>query len=77
MMEDGYALYDKRTGQRLDLPRQQIETDIEMPVKAIVTMTSYVQHLVGQLEWDAEWEKMLRELPELSEPPELFRAEAV
>ena len=74
MTENGYALYDKRTRERLDLSREEIETNIEMLVKVIVTFKSDVQHLVGQLEWDAEFEKMFRELTELSEPSELFEA---
>ena len=72
MMEGGYALYDKRTGKHLDLVCKEIETNIEMAVKVIVTLKSYVPHLVGQLDWDAEIERRSQELPELSEPPEIL-----
>lgn len=67
MTEDGYALYDKRTGNRLELHRDQLEKKIEQAVKAIVTLEADVQHLVGQLKWDEEFEEMFRALPQMPE----------
>ena len=69
LAEQGYALFDWRTGRRLDITRAQIETNIEMAIKAIVALEANVQHLVHQLKWDEEFEKLFRTLPELAEPP--------
>lgn len=64
MTDSGYALYDKRTGKRLELYREQIEKNIEQTIKAIVELEASVQHVVGQIEWEEEFEKMFRELTE-------------
>jgi hypothetical protein len=68
MTEDGYALYDKRTGHRFELNREQLENNIQQAVQAIVTLKANVQNVVGRLEWHEEFEKMFREIKELPEP---------
>jgi hypothetical protein len=66
MTDTGYALYDWRTRKRLEISREQIEKNIHLGVKAIVTLEANVQHLVHQLNFDAEFEKLFSTLPEIS-----------
>jgi hypothetical protein len=68
MSERGYALYNWRSGKRLELNREQIETKMDLAVKAIVTLEVHVQQFVHQLKWDEEFEALFSTLPELSEP---------
>ncbi len=49
MIDTGYALYDWRTRERLEISRDQIEQNIHRGVKAIVALEANVQHLVHQL----------------------------
>jgi hypothetical protein len=69
--EQGYELYDWRTRRRLDISREQIETNIKLAVEAIVTLEANVQHLIQQLKWDDEFEKLFSTLPECSDSPAL------
>jgi len=69
MTEGGYALYDWRTRCRLDISCKEIETNIELAVKAIVTLEANVQYLFRELNWDEEFEELFSTVPALSEPP--------
>lgn len=50
--EHGFALYNWRTDKRLELDLQQIETKIDLAVKAIVTLEAHGEQLVHQLRWN-------------------------
>lgn len=67
MTDSGFALYNWRTRRRLEISHDQIVQNIELAVKAIVTLEAHVQHLVGQMEFDEEVEKLFSTLPEFSE----------
>jgi hypothetical protein len=66
MADTGYALYDWRTRKRLEISREGLEENIRLGVKAIVALEANVQHLVRQLNFDAEFEKLFKTLPEVS-----------
>src|SRR5262249_9182267 len=70
MTDTGYALYDWRTRQRLEMNFDVIENNINLAIKALVELEAHVPHLVHQLEWDAEFEELLKTIPELAEFPD-------
>jgi hypothetical protein len=68
MTESGYALYDWRTGQRLEIHRDVIVEGIQSGIKVIGTLGVNVRPLVGQFELEEELEKLFKSMPDLSEP---------
>ena len=63
---DGYALFDKKTGERLSISETECKEKLDELVKVIVTLEAYVPHLVGALDFDKEIEEMLRSDQELA-----------
>ena len=68
MTDTGYALYDWRTRQRLEIHRDVIVENINLAVKVMMTFKANIQPLVGLLALDEELDKLFSTLPELSEP---------
>jgi hypothetical protein len=69
LTEHGYALYDWRTGRRLQITREQIELKINLASTAMAELEGHVQHLVHLLTWDEEFERLFSTLPEFSKTP--------
>lgn len=63
MTDTGYALYDWRTRQRLEISREQIKKNLLLGVKTIVALEENVQRLV-ELNFDADFEKLFSTLRE-------------
>jgi hypothetical protein len=70
MADNGYALFDWCTRQRLEIHRDVIVENIQLALNAMVKLEANVAHLIGQLKLDEELDKLFSTLPEISEPDE-------
>jgi hypothetical protein len=70
MSEQGYELYDWRTGKRLDISLEQVEANINRAVKVMVNLEAHVHRFVHQLKWDEEFERLFSMIPEPLEAPD-------
>ncbi len=63
--DDGLALYNWRTRQRLSMSCEECETKIEEVWRVIVTLTAYAPRLVGMLDYDRLFEQVFSAAPDL------------
>jgi hypothetical protein len=68
MTESGYALYDWRTGHRLEIHRDVIVEGIQSAIKVTGILGVNVQPLVGQFKLEEELEKLFKSMPEFAQP---------
>lgn len=68
MTGTGYALYDWRTRQRLEIHQDVIVKNIQLAINAMVKIEANVAPLIGQLKLDEELDKLFSSMPEFSEP---------
>ena len=66
LTEDGYVLYDWRTRRRLELTVEEVQKNVDMAARAMVNLDVHVSHLLHELEWEEEFERLFSTLPELS-----------
>jgi len=67
LTEHGYALYNWRTRRRLEITREQIGLKINLAMKVMAEINTYVSDLLGSLALDEELAKFFNTLPEVSE----------
>ncbi len=65
--ERGYSLFSWRTRQPLEMTADHIRKQIGSAIKVTVLLKAHVPHLVGLLDWDAEFDRVFGSLPQLSD----------
>ena len=68
MTDSGYALYDWRTRERLEIHGDVIVENIQLAINAMVKLETNVAPLIGQLKLDEELDKLFMSMPELLGP---------
>jgi hypothetical protein len=73
LTEHGYALYNWRTRRRLEITREQIQLKINLAMKVMAEIKTYVSGILRSLTSetsDEEFAKLFDTLPEFSEAPD-------